>query len=284
MSVNFDARNIKIDFINGIEVASSEDITVLGGASIVRLLGSADLNAGGSALNETFYGTSGANTISGNGGNDTFFGNDGIDIILGGLGNDVLNGGGDSDYLRGDAGNDQIDGGEGIDVADFMTSTSGIDVELYNNLVVDDGLGGSDTIVNVERIFGSSHNDRILGSIYDDVLVGAEGNDILFGSYGNDYITGNAGIDYLIGSVGHDVFSFNVSDFAAGVFDTISDFSELADNYDFIAFTGGLQQSDLIIAEFEGTTYITTNSLNFTGGISVLDSTVAEISDQLLFL
>jgi serralysin len=183
-----------------------------------------------------------------------------------------------------DSFSDDSDGGAGTaDMVDFGTSTSSIDVELFSNTILDDGLGGTGTIINVERVSGSDHNDRIIGSSNDDILIGSGGNDLLFGSQGNDFLVGGTGSDYLVGSQGFDIFSFDAADFEAGVFDTIIDFSETASSFDFIGFTGGLQQSDLIIAEFQGDVYITTNALNFSGGVAINDTTVAEVSDQLLF-
>src|SRR5207244_993543 len=102
-------------------------------------------------------------------GNDTIFGFGGDDWIFGLGGNDTIKGGGGADY---------IDGGIGIDTADYSDSSVGVIVSLLNG----QGHGGTaegDTLVNIENLTGSSHDDLLVGDGGANELSGDGGNDIL---------------------------------------------------------------------------------------------------------
>ena len=79
---------------------------------------------------------------------------------------------------------------------------------------VQDGFGGTDTLLNIEQIRGSELADsitmddgdnRVLGQAGDDVIYGMGGNDTLEGGDGNDIIYGGAGFNTLIGGAGNDI-------------------------------------------------------------------------------
>jgi Ca2+-binding RTX toxin-like protein len=95
-----------------------------------------------------------------------------------------------SEIFRGEAGNDTIDGGQGYDRADYTTSTSAVSVTLNDALdgVAQDGLGGTDTLRNIEGVRGSIFNDTLTGS--DSALFesfeGREGDDLIDGKGGAD--------------------------------------------------------------------------------------------------
>ena len=130
---------------------------------------------------------------------------------------------------------------------------------------------------------GSNHADTLIGDASDNILIGNSNNDVLFGAPGNDYLVGGSGSDYLAGSLGFDQFAFSAQDFAAGIYDTITDFNQVTNDFDRIVFTG-LTSADLIMTDYLGDAYITTTALNFAGAIAVMDMTVADIQDQLLFI
>ncbi len=136
--------------------------------------------------------------LDGRGGTDTLID---IDQVRGGAGNDTLTGGSGKDRLDGGAGNDTIDGGAGSDGVWFLQSTAAVIVNLsagsitVNGVTVaaataNDGMGGTDTLINIEDVRGSDFNDYIRGS--DDVNV----RQVLQGDAGNDTIDGGAGIDF----------------------------------------------------------------------------------------
>ncbi|HYD23824.1 MAG TPA: Ig-like domain-containing protein [Croceibacterium sp.] len=82
--------------------------------------------------NDTIYGTSGNDTLSGGNGVDTIHGGDGDDIISGGNGVDTLFGDAGNDKLYGDNGADNLTGGAGDDLLDGL---NGFDVAYYSGLI-----------------------------------------------------------------------------------------------------------------------------------------------------
>ena len=163
---------------------------------------------------EGIVGTHSNDTIRGSAGNDEFFGRRGSDTLLGGLGNDVLNGG---------EGDDRIDGGAGIDTVSFgllQPVTKGVKVELAKG-TAQDGLGGTDTISNVENIVGTRFNDTIAGDnglnsleggTGDDILSGGDNMDRLYGGIGKDRLFGGLGADLLFGGSEDDTFNGDAGD------------------------------------------------------------------------
>ena len=133
---------------------------------------------------------------------------------------DQLYGGAGDDTLRGDIGADLLDGGDGNDLATYARSQAGVTVDLATG----EGRGGDaegDTLRNIERVNGSSHDDALTGSagdeqVYglggDDVLSGGGGFDILGGGDGDDTLFGEDGDDVLLGGDGDDVASGGAGD------------------------------------------------------------------------
>ena len=154
------------------------------------------------------------------------------------LGNELFEGGG---------GDDLIDGGGnvGSGFGDFVQyggfATSGISVNLSLG-TASDGLGGTDTLVNIEWVNASRFNDTVIGDANrnllrgfggNDTIYGGDGNDqlegdqlsnptltgddVLFGEGGNDQIFGNAGNDSIDGGAGNDTLvGGNGSNFLEG--------------------------------------------------------------------
>ncbi len=216
----------------------------------------------GTSLADTIFGTNFDDRFRGYAGNDYFNGRNGSDLVdyamnassqavsvnlgsgnandgLGGTdtlisieqvratgGSDTLIGGNGNELLRGNGGNDFIDGGNGSDIADYSNNTSGQGVSV--NLIdgrANDGLGGTDTLSNIEYVFGGSGNDTIIGgngadsfwgSSGNDSLVGGDGADTLYGGSGNDTIAGGNGNEVIYGEAGNDTI-----DAGAGTFDSI---------------------------------------------------------------
>ncbi|MEN9499048.1 MAG: hypothetical protein RIS83_867, partial [Pseudomonadota bacterium] len=94
------------------------------------------------------------------------------------------------DRFRGYAGSDSIDGRGGTDMLDYASNAASqaISVNLATGRA-NDGLGGIDTISNIEHVRASSGNDT---------LIGGEGNDILRGNAGNDSIDGGNGTEDIL--------------------------------------------------------------------------------------
>lgn len=137
--------------------------------------------------------------VDGLGGTDTLLN---IEAILGSRFADVLTGGnaangvGTTDGLEsfnGNAGNDTIDGGAGYDRTDYYTwATDGILVRLggTSNGIAYDGLGGVDTLINIEAVRATNFHDRLFGSdtgVFES-FAGMEGNDTIDGKGGVDRV------------------------------------------------------------------------------------------------
>lgn len=172
--------------------------------------------------NWVYNGTSGSDYGTGTSEADIFMGNEGPDTMYGGAGNDTF-------YCRVDG--NYIDGGADRDMVHYQgaqvdSQGRGLYVDLSQNAAYSYGSGKTDTLVNIEDIFGSTGNDTIVGSSaanvlsgYDgnDVIAGMGGNDTIYGGYGNDTLDGGSGADYLYGGVGNDVlFGGSETDYLYG--------------------------------------------------------------------
>ena len=116
---------------------------------------------------DVYIGTGKDDVMVSLGGNDTLSGGDGSDLLLGGEGNDVLSGG---------AGDDRLIGGLGTDTADYSDASSGVTINLENGEGLD-GEGGVDTLISIENLVGSDHDDVFIVNSRDNIMIGGEGAD-----------------------------------------------------------------------------------------------------------
>lgn len=165
------------DFGNRLLGNGGNDIILAGrGVDSINGGGGLDLIRAG-AGNDSVKGDAGNDTISGQDGADVLDGGSGFDTLDGGAGNDTLLGGADADILVGGAGNDTLTGGLGPDsfvfragfgadvITDFnfvsevldFSQHDGVDsfadmtvTQLGTSVLVDDGLGGTITILNTQ--------------------------------------------------------------------------------------------------------------------------------------
>ena len=108
------------------------------------------------------------------------------------------------DILEGDAGADVIDGGDGWDYARYTRSDSGVTINLETG-VNTGGDAQGDTLIDIEAVVGSAHDDSITGGASNDYLRGDAGNDTLDGGLGNDRLIGGLGDDTYHYSAGIDI-------------------------------------------------------------------------------
>ena len=165
----------------------------------------------GTPGDDFLVGTRDDDVIVGLGGNDVIAGLAGEDLICGGEGNDEVEGGPDMDALSGDAGDDKLDGGEHeTDLAVFINSPAPVEASLTTGVATGDG---TDTLVNVEGLFGSTFDDTLEGNELANVFVGWDGNDRSAGLGGFDYFNADDGDDAFDGGSGDDLVYY---DFAPG--------------------------------------------------------------------
>jgi Ca2+-binding RTX toxin-like protein len=135
--------------------------------------------------------------LTGSGFNDTLTGNSSNNYISGGDGADTLNV---------TSGNDTLDGGAGIDTVSFISQTTAVTVGL--NIDTSQITGGYLTLINIENLTSTNHNDRLTGSVGDNIILGGAGNDTINGFWGNDTIDGGLGNDNLDGHDDNDTVSY----------------------------------------------------------------------------
>ncbi|MCG8620330.1 MAG: hypothetical protein MI802_29265, partial [Desulfobacterales bacterium] len=161
-----DDNELFVDTLVGIEnvIGGEYDDSILGDASANRLEGDPG--------NDTLDGAGGADTISGNTGNDTIIGGDGNDSLDGGDGIDTLVGGEGDDYI--DGGNWQMKNARNY--VDYSDDPAAIDLTIDYTWSggnasyfgeVTDGWNNTDTLNDIDRIFGSGHDDNFSIQIND---------------------------------------------------------------------------------------------------------------------
>ncbi|RLB70480.1 MAG: hypothetical protein DRH04_03515, partial [Deltaproteobacteria bacterium] len=169
---------------------------------------SANLGAG------TADGTAGISSIEnliGSPFGSTIYGDNNDNILIGTAANDTIYGLGGNDILFGLGGNDRLDGGTGIDTIDYSgNTTAGINANLATGVVTSSD-SGTDTLLSIENVIGSSFADTIIGSNGNNVIDGRGGDDTLNGSAGNDrYLFGDDwGNDTLTDTSGSDTLDFS---------------------------------------------------------------------------
>ena len=133
------------------------------------------------------------NAVGGSG-NDTLTGNALGNNLNGGSGNDSISGGDGGDILKGSLGTDTLDGGVGSDWADYRGTSLAVTVNLATTTAQNTGGWGTDTLVNIENVFGGLGNDSLTGNALGNTIRGGLGNDFMSGDViggtagGNDYV------------------------------------------------------------------------------------------------
>jgi trimeric autotransporter adhesin len=174
-------------------------------------------------------------------GADEITGTSADDKLYGFAGNDTLRGGGGSDTFYGGFGNDHLDGtaasndANDHDIADYSFGTVRITMALSRGrLTVSDGMGGTDTLTDIEEV---------RGTIYNDTLVS---NSVLGGE--TRYLMGLAGADRLIGGAGTDIAQYQADEFSL----TAAQRADLRDDDDYFGVIANLTATEKIVG---GTSY-----------------------------
>ncbi len=127
------------------------------------------------------------------------------DTLRGAWGDETLRGGAGDDLLEGRGGADILDGGAGTDTVSYASSASAVRIDLDAG-TASGGDAQGDTLISIERVVGSAH---------DDWLKAAAAGSRLDGGAGDDTLVAGAGFDTLIGGGGTDLADYSASN--AGV-------------------------------------------------------------------
>ncbi|WP_144290161.1 calcium-binding protein [Ideonella sp. A 288] len=133
--------------------------------------------------------------------------------LYGNAGNNTLDGGAGPDQLSPGAGNDRVVGGLDEDWVVYGSSPQGVQVNLATGLATGEG---TDTLVGIEHIQGSFHDDLLTGNDQPNQFQPGPGNDIIVGGLGFDMLnlgwaSAGVSVDLVAGTTsgggGNDVFS-----------------------------------------------------------------------------
>ncbi len=154
---------------------------------------------------EGVLGSTGADTIAGDGTANSISGGAGDDILLGRAGDDQLWGDAGNDTLEGGLGADTLTGGAGLDMVSYASALTALRINLFDPSQ-NTGEAAGDVFFQIENILGSTYNDTISGGVSADRIDGGAGNDSLTGQDGADTLLGSAGDDSMDGGAGGDNF------------------------------------------------------------------------------
>lgn len=135
------------------------------------------------------------------------------------LAGNIVSGGAGTDNV---SGIEKFIGGSGTNTLMLTSATAAVNVDLSiaSGQVINNGAGGTFTVIGMDDITGSVYNDMLKGDSGNNQIAGGSGNDTLVGGAGNDTLTGGANIDtvnYSAASAGIDVTLSGGN--AAGVID-----------------------------------------------------------------
>jgi Ca2+-binding RTX toxin-like protein len=110
-------------------------------------------------------------------------------------------------FLRGLAGDDTLRGpaAGSLVMADYAGDPAGVVVDLAAG-TAQDGWGGTDRLLLIDRARGNALADRLSGNGNANLLQGGAGDDTLSGAGGNDTLQPGLGADALLGGAGDDQF------------------------------------------------------------------------------
>ena len=149
----------------------------------------------------------------------------------------------------------------GMDVVDYINATTGVNVNLGLATAQNTGFNTA-TLVNIEGVAGSNHDDVFTGNSGDNQFEGRGGNDT-----------------FNIGSGGHDTLLYkliNASDATGGNgSDVVNGFT--VGTWEGTADTDRIDLRDLL----SGSGYTGTGSASYVNGVATLDSSAGNITDYI---
>lgn len=218
---------VNVDLTRGIATGEGRDtlvdfMEIIGSEYGDTLRGGSEVQDGGDFIDgrgghDVLYGAqltrNNLDMLVGGRGNDRIHGLRGDDYLFGGPGNDSLYGGRSEDGLWGGPGDDHVDGGRNgsgihddcVQHSEFFPLYEGSPAGITASLTAGTARGeGTDSLVRVECLGGSEHDDLLSGSDRTNLLEGNGGNDVLKAWGGDDYLYDGPGVDSLLGGMGAD--------------------------------------------------------------------------------
>jgi len=213
------------------------------------------------------FGTSGDDVLIGTAARERFYGY---------AGNDSLNGLEAEDQFIGGSGDDTLDGGAGTaddlnfvwDIADYWLEyeeggTQGVTVDLTLG-VATDTYGDTDTLIDIERIFGTAVDDVLIGD--DDAVTGNAfdphtGTDIIEGRGGYDNLRYNLSANF--GSPGGITAMYSASVAGAG---TVIDTGGFTDTFSGIEQLTATHYADIIVGGIGNDLFVALDGADFVDG------------------
>ena len=119
-----------------------------------------------------------------------------VENLTGSAFNDFLYGDTNANVLEGGAGDDWLNGRGGSDTASYASATAGVTINLgISASPQNTGGAGTDTLLSIENLIGSTFNDTLSAGTFAASLQGGAGNDTLVDGAGGDTLDGGAGVD-----------------------------------------------------------------------------------------
>jgi Ca2+-binding RTX toxin-like protein len=171
---------------------------------------------------ENCYGSTAADTITGNVSNNKLKGGLGADTLTGGDGDDTFDEGG-ADRSSTDVDDDSIVCGKGVDTVTYAGRSNALTISITGTavsgdpLIVAGGDGGApageqDNIgLDCENATGGAGVNTMTGSSGPNELTGGAAADVIDGGEGDDVIDGGGGADVIAGGAGGGDICFNTS-------------------------------------------------------------------------
>lgn len=241
----------------------------------------------GTAGNDQILGLAGDDDIDGSEGDDVIDAGAGDDKVQSGRGADAIHLGDGNDYVRVGGGVEKFVGGAGKDYISYLSSSSGVRVDLESNEVSgswasNDEIEGFESVAGSrtgdDTLLGTSGSNTLRGYGGDDKLYGRSGSDKLEGGDGADYLDGGHGTDILTGGAGADTFHFDKGEDK----DRITDFQNNIDRIELDDFTFAAGKTAFDFATQVGSDVV----FDFGGGdvLTVDDATIAQLLNDVFLV
>jgi Ca2+-binding RTX toxin-like protein len=237
-----DAGNDTISGGAGTDTADYDTATAGVTVSLATASAQNTVGAGTDTLGEieNLSGSAFADKLTGDGGSNKLLGKDGDDTLVGGVGDDTL------------------EGGRGDDTADYSQIAAAIFVSLALAAAQNTVGAGTDTLVDIEHLIGTTSADVLIGNDLANMLDGRGGNDTLVGGAGNDTLTGGSHSDTADYSTSTSAVTVNLSvttaqDTGGAGIDTLSSIESVIGSAYSDVLTGGSSANTIVGGEGDDT-------------------------------